>query len=49
MEGLDVNTIVWGMFMSRSLQAAVHLGKDYAENVHSITRTLKQLQGVSLE
>ena len=47
MEDLDVNTIIWGMFMSVTLQAAVHLGKDYAVDLHSIKhqpkRTLKQL------
>ena len=39
------------MFMSVSLQAAVHLGNDYAENLHSIKnqpkRTLKQLFNVT--
>ena len=28
---LDVNTAVWGMFMSVTIQGAVHLGKDYTE------------------
>ena len=28
MEDLDVNTIKWRMFMSVTLQAVVHLGKD---------------------
>ena len=46
MDDLDVNTILWPMFMSVTLQAAVHLGKD-SENLHSIKnqpkRTLKQL------
>ena len=46
MEDLDVNTIIWGMFMSVTLQAAVHLGNEYAENLHSMNnqpkRTLKQ-------
>ena len=35
MEDLDVNTIMWVMFMSVTLQAAVDLGNDYAENLHS--------------
>ena len=46
MEDLDVNTIIWIMFMSVTLQAAVDIGKDYAENLHAIKyqpkRTLKQ-------
>ena len=47
MEDLDVNTILRRKFMSVTLQAAVNLGNDYAENLHSIKnqpkRTLKQL------
>ena len=29
MEDLNVNLAGWGMFMNITLQAAVHLGKDY--------------------
>ena len=47
MEDLDVNTILRRKFMSVTLQAAVNLGNDYAENLHYIKkqpkRTLKQL------
>ena len=32
MKHLDVNTAIWGIFMSVTLQAAVHLGKDDTEN-----------------
>ena len=32
MEDVDVKTIVWRMFMSVTLRAAIHLGNDYAEN-----------------
>ena len=35
MKDLDVNTAIWGIFMSVTLQAAVHLGKDYTENLRS--------------
>ena len=46
MKDIDAKAIIWGMFMSVTLQAAVHLGNDYAENEHSIEnqpkRTLKQ-------
>ena len=31
MKDLDVNTAIWGIFMSVTLQAAVHLGKDFTE------------------
>ena len=35
MEALEVNTLIWGMFMTVTLQAAVHLGNDYLKNLHS--------------
>ena len=47
MKDLDVNTAIWGIFMSITLQAAVHLGKDYTENLRSTKnqalKSLKQL------
>ena len=47
MEDLGVNTLMWGMFMTVILQAAVHLGNDYLENLRSTNnqpqRTVKQL------
>ena len=33
MKDLDVNTAIWGKFMSVTLQAAVRLGNDYTENL----------------
>ena len=52
MEDLDVNTSIWGIFMTATLQAAVHLGAiDYVENLHPTKnhpkRTLKQLFNVT--
>ena len=51
MEDLDVNTLTWGMFMTVTVQAAVHLGNDYWENPHSTKnqpqRTVKQLFDVT--
>ena len=35
LKDLDVNTAIWCIFMSVSLQAAVHLGQDYKENLRS--------------
>ena len=35
MEDLDVNTSIWRVFMTATLQAADHLGNDYVENLHS--------------
>ena len=49
MEDLDVNTSIWGIFMTATLRAAVHLGIDNVENLHSTQnqskRTLKQFDG----
>ena len=35
MKNLDVNTAIRGIFVSVTLQAAVHLGVDYTENLRS--------------
>ena len=35
MKDLDVSTAKCGIFMSVTLQAAVHFGKDYTENLRS--------------
>ena len=35
MEDLSVNLAFWGMFMNTTLQAAIHLGKDYETNSHN--------------
>ena len=32
MNGLDTNSLIWGMFMSATLDAAVQLGKESFEN-----------------
>ena len=51
MKDLDVNTTIWGIFMSVTLQAAVHLGKEYTENLRSTKnqpkKPLKQLLHVT--
>ena len=51
MKDLYANSLIWGMFMSPTLDAAVHLGKDYLENLHSIKnqaqRTIRQVFDVS--
>ena len=36
LKDLDVNTAIWSIFMSVTLQAAVHLGQDYSQNVRSV-------------
>ena len=47
MKSLDVNTAIWCILMSVTLQAAVHLGKDYTENLRSTKnqprKSLRQL------
>ena len=48
---LDVHTLIRRMFMTVTQQAAVHLGNDFLENLHSTTnlpqRTVKQLFDVT--
>ena len=41
MEDLDVNALIWRMFMIVTQQAAVHLGNDYSGNLHSIKNQLR--------
>ena len=35
--------MIWGMFMSSTLQASVFMGKNYSENLHSIKNTGNKL------
>ena len=35
LKDLDVNTAIWDIFLSVTLQAAVHLGQDYTDNLPS--------------
>ena len=47
MEDLDVNSLIWGMFVIVTQQTAVHLGKDCLDNLHTTKkqpqRTVKQV------
>ena len=36
MEDLNVNAAIWRMFMNTTLQAAVHLGQDYDQNLRFV-------------
>ena len=36
LDDLDVNAAIWGVFMSVTLQAAVHLGRDCLQNLRSV-------------
>ena len=42
---LDVNLAVWKMFMSTTLRAAVHLGKDYDANLRYVKNHLWKTAG----
>ena len=51
MEDINVNTLIWETFLIVTQQAAVHLGNDCLENLHSTKnqpqRTMKQLFDVT--
>ena len=52
MQDIDRRSLIWGMFMSSTLEASVFMGKDYSENLHSIKNTgnnltLKQMVDIS--
>ena len=40
MDDLDVNAAIWGIFLNTTLQAAVHLGQDDAENSRFVKNDL---------
>ena len=48
---IDVSTMIWGICMSATIKAAVHLGQYYQENLHSTKNTefenVKQLFDLS--
>ena len=37
MHNIDKRSMSWGMFMSSTVEASVFMGKNYSDNVHSIT------------
>ena len=39
MQDIDKRSLIWGMFMSSTLEASVFMGKNHAENLHSIKNT----------
>ena len=38
MQEIDKRCMIWGMFMSSTLEASVFMGKNYSENLHSIKK-----------
>ena len=52
MQEIDKRSMIWGMFMSSTLEASVFMGKNYSDNLHSIKNTwenptLKQMFEIS--
>ena len=39
MQDIDKRSLIWGMFMSSTLEASVFMGKNYSDNLHSIKNT----------
>ena len=39
----DKHPVIWGMFMSSTLQASVFMEKNYSDNLHSVKNTGKNL------
>ena len=39
MQDIDTRSMIWGMFMSATLEASVFMGKSYSDNLHSIKNT----------
>ena len=52
LDGVDMNSMIWRIFVSTIVEAAVHLGTDYLQNSQAITnhldRTIQQLFYVCL-
>ena len=50
-EDSEEHSVIWGMFMSSTLQASVFMAKNYSENWHSIKNiedlTMKQMFDIS--
>ena len=50
-EDSEEHSVIWGMFMSSTLQASVFMGKNYSDNWHSIKNskdlTMKQMFDIS--
>ena len=40
-QDIDKRSMIWGMFLSSTLEASVFMGKNYSDNLHSIKNTGK--------
>ena len=52
MQDIDKRFMIWGMYMSSTVEASVFMGKNYSDNLHSIKNTgnnltLKQMFDIS--
>ena len=43
MQDIDERSMIWGVFMSSTLEASVCIGKNYSDNLHSIKNTRENL------
>ena len=43
MQDIDKRSMIWGMFMSSTVEASVFMGKNYSDNSHSIKNTGENL------
>ena len=43
MQDIDKRSMMWGMFMSSTLEASVFMGKSQSDNLHSVKNTGKDL------
>ena len=43
MQDIDKRSMIWGMFMSSTLEASVFTGKNYSDNLHSFRNAGKDL------
>ena len=43
MQDIDARSMIWGVFMSSTLEASVFMGNNYSDNLHSIKNTGKNL------
>ena len=42
MQDIDKHSLIWGLFMSSTLEASVFMGKNYSENLHFIKKYREQ-------
>ena len=43
MQDIDKRSLIWGMFISSTVEASVFMGKNYSDNLHSIKNTAENL------